>query len=138
MADLHEFVEQLRDPNPIEDVIRENAIALRGHGWLQLRSSKRKNYDVTSRFLRLGPSKILYPLELLTGRSHIEMPKSQEVNEGEVRKHRATTDVFGAPCALVAMGTEIASGPYPISMRMARTWTRENADAARPCRDRRQ
>jgi DNA primase len=111
MDNFEDFVEQVRDANPIEDVLLESGIHLRGHGRLRTSSkhdsmkvrtdmqrvfwySQNWNGDVFAWVMREKGLDFGAAIELLARRAHIEMPKFQEVNDGEVKRNRATADVF--------------------------------------------
>lgn len=106
------FVEKVRDANPIEDVMQESGITLKGHGQLRTASkhdslkvrtdmgrafwySKNWNGDVFAWVMQEKGCEFNEAMEILARRAHIEIPKfSREVNEGEVKKSRATAEIF--------------------------------------------
>ncbi len=111
MTNFDDFVEQVRDANPIEAVIEEGGITLRGHGRiregtkhdsLKVRTdfqrawwySQKWNGDVFAWVMREKGCEFMEALEILARRSHLEMPRFKAVNEGEVRKTRAAAEVF--------------------------------------------
>ena len=111
MQSFDEFIEQVRDANPIDDVLAESGIHLRGHGRLRTSSkhdsmkvrtdhqrvywySQNWNGDVFGWIMKEKGVDFGAALELLARRAHIEMPKFQQVNESEVQRNRATADAF--------------------------------------------
>lgn len=112
MADnFDDFVERVRDANPIEEVLEESGIRLRGHGRLRTGAehdslkvrtdmqrmfwySQNWNGDVFAWVMREKGCEFGEALEILARRAHLEMPKFREVNESELRRMRATTDAF--------------------------------------------
>lgn len=107
-----DFVEQVREANPIEDVISETIPLKGGHtkhgttkGTMSLivkcdwgRAfwySASWSGDVFEWITREKGYDFMGALEHLARRAHIEMPKfSKEVNTGEVKRKRATADVY--------------------------------------------
>ena len=106
-----DFVEQVRDANPIEKVLEESGIHLRGHGRLLTASkhdsmkvrtdmqrvfwySHNWNGDVFGWVMQEKGCEFMEAVEILARRAHIEMPRFQPVNESEVKRTRATADVF--------------------------------------------
>jgi DNA primase len=110
-----DFVERVREANPIEEVMQEQAfggVALRGHGRLRTGAkhdslnvrtdmqrvwwySQNWNGDVFAWVMRQKGGTFMEALEVLARRAHLEMPRfAKEVNEGEVQRRRATADVF--------------------------------------------
>lgn len=107
-----DFVEHVRDANPIEEVLEESGIHLRGHGRLRTGTkhdslkvrtdmqrafwySQNWNGDVFAWVMREKGCEFMEALEILARRAGIEMPKFyQQVNEGEVKRMRSTADVF--------------------------------------------
>lgn len=111
MADFTDFVEQVREANPIEEVLAESGIHLRGHGRLRTSTkhdsmkvrtdmqrvwwySQNWNGDVFGWVMKEQGKDFMEALELLARRAHIEMPRFQAVNESEVKRARATADAF--------------------------------------------
>jgi DNA primase len=108
---FEDFVEQVRDANPIEKVLEESGIHLRGHGRL-LTSSKHDsmkvrtdmqrvwwysqnwNGDVFGWIMKEKGCEFMEAVEILARRAHIEMPRLSPVNESEVKRIRATADAF--------------------------------------------
>jgi len=130
---FEDFVEQVRDANPIEDVLSESGITLRGHGRLRTASkhdsmkvrtdmqrifwySQNWNGDVFAWMMREKGVDFGAALEMLARRAHIDMPRFKEVNEGEVRRDRATADVFSVAANVFQrwlMGDETAGSGNP-------------------------
>jgi len=111
MPSFVDFLEQVRDANPIEDVIEESGVKLHGHGRLRTGSqhdslkvrtdmqrafwySQNWHGDVFAWVMRDKGVEFMDAALLLSRRAHIEMPKFSQVNESEVRRTRATADVF--------------------------------------------
>jgi len=110
-VNFEDFVEQIRDANPIEKVLEESGIHLRGHGRLRTASkhdsmkvridmqrvfwySQNWNGDVFGWIMKEKGCTFMDAVEQLARRAHIEMPKLQPVNESEVKRSRATADAF--------------------------------------------
>lgn len=106
-----DFVEQVRDANPIETVLEESGIRLRGHGRLRTGAqhdslkvrtdmgrvfwySQNWNGDVFAWVMKEKGCDFSQALEILARRAHIDMPRFAQVNESEVARIRATADVF--------------------------------------------
>src|SRR3990167_3339175 len=111
MQSFDDFIEQVRDANPIEDVLQESGIHLRGHGRLRTASkhdslkvrtdhqraywySQNWNGDVFGWIMKEKGCEFMAAVEILARRGHVEMPKFPQVNEGEVKRRRATADAF--------------------------------------------
>ena len=116
-VNLDEFVEQVRDANPIEKVLEESGIHLRGHGRLRTATkhdsmkvrtdmqrvfwySQNWNGDVFGWVMKEKGIAFMEALEILARRAHIDMPKFQAVNESEVKRIRATADVFSVAASV--------------------------------------
>jgi DNA primase len=114
---FEDFIEQVRDANPIETVIEESGIRLRGHGRLRVgvqhdslkvRTDMQRAFwyshnwhgDVFGWVMREKGCEFGEALRILAQRTHIEMPKFQAVNEGEVQRARATADAFSVAAAV--------------------------------------
>jgi len=108
---FEDFVEEVRDANPIEDVLVESGIHLRGHGRLRTGTkhdslkvrtdmgrafwySQNWNGDVFAWVMKEKGCEFNQALEILARRAHIEIPRFTQVNESEVRRNRATADAF--------------------------------------------
>jgi DNA primase len=108
-----DFIERVRDANPIEDVLEESGIHLRGHGRMRTATkhdslkvrtdfqrawwySQNWNGDVFGWVMKEKGIEFFDALEILARRANIDMPKTAKVNESEVKRNRATTDVFSA------------------------------------------
>jgi len=106
-----DFVEQVRDANPIEKVLEEGGIRLRGHGRLRTAAqhdslkvrtdmqrvfwySQNWNGDVFAWVMKEKGCEFSQALEILARRANIDMPRFAQVNESEVKRVRATADVF--------------------------------------------
>ena len=106
-----DFVEKVRDANPIEEVLEESGIKLRGHGRLRtaaahdsmkVRTDMQRIFwyshnwsgDVFAWVMQDKGIEFNEALETLARRAHMEMPKFSQVNESEVKTRRATADVF--------------------------------------------
>ena len=111
MPHFDDFIEQVRDANPIEEVIEESGVKLRGHGRLRtgsqhdslkVRTDMQRAFwysvnwhgDVFAWVMRDKGCEFMDAVMLLARRGHIEMPKFSQVNESEVRRTRATADAF--------------------------------------------
>lgn len=111
MQNFDDFVEQVREANPIEEVLEEGGVKLRGHGRLRTGTkhdslkvrtdmgrawwySQNWNGDVFGWIMREKGVEFVEALEMLARRAHIEIPKFQGVDEGELRQRRAAADVF--------------------------------------------
>ena len=108
---FEDFVERVRDANPIEEVLAESGIQLRGHGRLRTAAqhdsmkvrtdmgrvfwySQNWNGDVFAWLMREKGVEFGEALTLLARRANIDMPKFHQVNEGEIKMRRATADAF--------------------------------------------
>jgi DNA primase len=108
---FEEFIEQVRDANPIEKVLEESGVHLRGHGRLLTASkhdsmkvrtdmqrvwwySQNWNGDVFGWIMKEKGCEFMEAVEILARRAHIEMPRLAPVNESEVKRVRATADAF--------------------------------------------
>jgi len=111
MENFDDFVEKVREANPIEEVLAESGIHLRGHGRLRTATkhdsmkvrtdmqrvwwySQNWNGDVFAWVMKEKGVEFNEALSILARRAHIEMPRFQPVNESEVRRLRATADAF--------------------------------------------
>ena len=116
-VNLDDFVEQVRDANPIEKVLEESGIHLRGRGRLltatkhdsmKVRTDMQRvfwysqnwNGDVFGWVMKEKGIAFMEALEILARRAHIDMPKFQAVNESEVKRTRATADVFSVAASV--------------------------------------
>lgn len=153
MENFEDFVEKVRDANPIEEVLKDDGISLRGHGRLLTASkhdsmkvrtdmqrvfwySQNWNGDVFAWKMREKGVDFQTALEMLARRAHLEMPKFQQVNEGEVQRKRATADIFSVAANVFhrwLMGDE-EKGMKPDDEALAyargRGWTDETLQAA--------
>jgi hypothetical protein len=106
-----DFVEKVRDANPIEDVLEESGFKLRGHGRLRTSAqhdsmkvrtdmgrifwySQNWNGDVFAWLMREKNMEFFQALETLARRANLDMPKFNQVNESEIKTRRATADAF--------------------------------------------
>jgi len=111
MDNFEQFAEQVRDANPIEGVLQESGISLRGHGRLRTAAnhdsmkvrvdygrvfwySQNWNGDVFGWVMRDKGYDFPAALEHLARRANLEMPKFQRRDEGDILRARATADVF--------------------------------------------
>jgi DNA primase len=114
MTNFDDFVEKVRDANPIEDVMQAKefgGITLKGNGRLRTATahdslkvrtdmgrffwySQNISGDVFEWVAKHTGKEFSEVLKMLAERARIEMPKFQQVNEGEVKRVRATADVF--------------------------------------------
>lgn len=114
MSNLDEFIEQVRDANPIEDVISESGIVLKGghtkHGTAKGTQSlivkcdwgrffwysASRNGDVFAWVMQEKGLDFMGALDLLARRAHVEMPKFSQgvISEQRMKKLRATADVY--------------------------------------------
>ena len=111
MENFDDFVENVREANPIEEVLVESGIHLRGHGRLRTATkhdsmkvridmqrvwwySQNWNGDVFAWVMKEKGVEFNEALTILARRAHIEMPRFQPVNESEVKRLRATADIF--------------------------------------------
>lgn len=107
-----DFIEEVREANPIEKVIEESGMPLRGHGRLRtaVKHDSLKVRTDMGRFFWYSQNKqgdvfewvtlekgFDFPaaLEHLARRANLEMPRfAKDVNTHEVKRQRATADVF--------------------------------------------
>lgn len=111
MENFQDFVEKVRDANPIEDVLQDSGIALHGHGRLRTAAkhdsmkvrvdygrvfwySQQWNGDVFGWVMKERGCDFGEALEHLARRARLEMPKFSRKNEGDVFRARATADAF--------------------------------------------
>jgi DNA primase len=112
MDNFHDFIEQVRDANPIEDVIQEDGYPLKGHKTmrgtrkdcdsLNVRTDWQRAWwfsqnwqgDVFAWVMRQKGVEFMDAVEMLARRAGMQMPKFQKVNEVELRRNRATADIF--------------------------------------------
>jgi hypothetical protein len=148
-----DFVEQVREANPIEEVLEESGMKLRGHGRLRTGTkhdsvkvrtdmgrvwwySQNWSGDVFGWIMREKGVEFSEALETLAKRAHIEMPKFQNVNESEVQRRRATADVFSVAANVFhrwLMGDEehgIQADTDALAYVRGRGWTDETTHAA--------
>lgn len=150
-----DFVERVREANPIEEVIEASGIHLRGHGRLR-QGSKHDSLNVRTDmqryfwYSRQGEAnwsgdvfawvmlekgcEFMEALEMLARQAHLDMPRFQTVNEGEVRRQRAAADVFTA-AAGVFQKWLVGSGEWKadedaLKYARSRGWTDETIAAA--------
>lgn len=140
-----DFVEQVRDANPIERVLEESGIHLRGHGRLRTASkhdsmkvrtdmqrvwwySQQWNGDVFGWVMREKGCDFMAALEILARRAHIDMPSLARVNESEVRRIRATADAFSV--AADVFHRWLTEDKDALAYASGRGWSQETIDAA--------
>jgi len=117
LINFDDFVEQVRDANPIEEVIREGGLHLKGHGRLltctkhdslKVRTDMQRAWwysqnwsgDVFGWIMKEKGTDFNQTLEKLAVRAKIDMPRFDKVNESEVQRSRATTDAFSVAAAV--------------------------------------
>lgn len=111
---FEDFIEQVREANPIEKVIEASGFALRGHGRLRtavkhdslkVRTDMGRFFwysqniqgDVFEWQMKQTGRDFMEVLEDLARRANLEMPRiAREANTYEVKRNRATADVFAA------------------------------------------
>lgn len=115
MNNLDDFIEQVRDANPIEDVISESGIVLKG-GHTKRGTAKGTQSlivkcdwgrafwysaswsgDVFAWVMREKGCDFMGALDILARRAHVEMPKFSQggvISEQRIKKMRATADVY--------------------------------------------
>lgn len=153
MENFDDFIERVRDANPIEDILQESGIHLRGHGRLRTGTkhdsmkvrtdmgrvfwySQNWNGDVFGWVMREKGCEFTAAVEQLAKRAHIEMPKFQQVNESEVKRNRATTDAFSVAANVFQrwlLGDEekgIKQDEEALAYVRGRGWTDETIRAA--------
>lgn len=153
MANFDDFVETVRDANPIEDVITESGIPLRGHGRLRTAAkhdslkvrtdmqrafwySQNWNGDVFGWVMKEKGCDFMAALEHLARRAHVDMPRFSAVNESEVKRLRATADVFSVAANVFhrwLVGderTETLADTAALEYARGRAWTEETIKAA--------
>lgn len=145
-----DFVERVRDANPIEDVLVESGIHLRGHGRLRTGTkhdslkvrtdmqrafwySQNWNGDVFGWIMKEKGCDFSDALEILAKRANLEMPRFQKVNESEVKLLRSAADVFSVAANvfhkwLVGSG-EWESDAVALAYARSRAWSDETIKA---------
>jgi DNA primase len=133
-----DFIEQVRDANPIEDVLEESGIKLRGHGRLRTAAqhdslkvrtdmgrafwySKNWNGDVFAWIMSEKGCDFMQAVEILARRAHLDMPRFAQVNESEVKRLRATTDVFSVAATVFHRWLE--ADKEALDYAHSRAWT---------------
>lgn len=108
---FEDFVDKVREANPIEEVLEESGVKLRGHGRLRTAAShdsmkvrtdmgrifwysQNWNGDVFAWLMREKGIEFNEALAILARRANLDMPKFHQVNESEVITRRATADIF--------------------------------------------
>lgn len=152
MEHFDDFVERVRDANPIEEVLEECGIKLRGHGRLRtgvqhdsmkVRTDMQRvfwyshqwNGDVFAWMMREKGTDFMGALDILARRANLEMPRFQQVNESEVKRARATADVFSVAADVFhrwLVGADASTGADDEALAYAkgRGWTEETLKAA--------
>ncbi len=148
-----DFVEQVRDASPIEKVLEESGIHLRGHGKLRTCTkhdsmkvridmqrvfwySQNWNGDVFGWIMKEKGCEFMEAVEILARRAHIEMPRLQTVNESEVKRIRATADTFSVAATVFhrwLMGDEklgITADADALAYAHGRGWSDETIKAS--------
>jgi len=142
-----DFIENVRDANPIEDVIQEDGFPLKGYKLMQgaredcdsltVRTDWQRawwyskgewNGDVFGWVQRQRGCDFMEALELLARRSGLEMPKFSGVNEGEYVRRRATADAFSVAAEIFHRWL-LADDPALAYVR-GRGWTDETTELA--------
>jgi len=150
---FEDFIEQVRDANPIELVIEESGVRLRGHGRLRtgvqhdslkVRTDMQRAFwysqnwhgDVFGWVMKEKGCEFMEAVRILAQRAHIEMPKFQAVNEGEVQRARATADAFSVAAAVFhrwLVGDEkvgTAADAEALAYARGRAWSEESIQAS--------
>lgn len=153
MANFDDFVEQVREANPIEDVLADSGIHLRGHGRLRTATkhdsmkvrtdmqrvfwySQNWNGDVFGWVMHEKGCDFMQALDILARRAHIVMPRFQAVNESEVKRIRATADAFSVAANVFhrwLMGDEklgITADAVALDYARGRGWSDETINAS--------
>ena len=155
MEHFDDFVERVREGNPIEEVMRESGITLKGHGKmltgskhdsLKVRTdwqrawwySSNWNGDVFGWVMRDKGVDFMGALEILARRANLEMPKFSSVNESEVVKQRATADVFSVAASVFqrwlidvpGSTSQVPSDEEALVYARSRGWTDETIKAS--------
>lgn len=153
MTNFDDYVEQVREANPIEDVIQEDGFTLRGHGRLRTCSkhdslkvrtdmqrafwySKNWNGDVFGWVMMQKGVDFGEAVDRLARRGHIEKPKFRQVNESEVQRIRATADVFSVAAQVFhrwLVGDKernIDADPDALAYVKGRAWSDDTINAA--------
>lgn len=153
MENFEDFIEKVREANPIEDVLAESGISLRGHGRLRTGQkhdslkvrtdmgrmfwySQQLNLDVFGWVMREKGCEFMEAVSILARRAHIEMPKFQKVNEGEAKRVRATADVFSVAAHVFQrwlLGDEergVTADAAALEYCRSRAWTDETTRLA--------
>lgn len=149
MASFEEFIEQVREANPIEKVIEESGLVLRGHGRLRTGAkhdslkirtdmgrffwySQNVQGDVFEWVMRETGKDFMGALEQLARRAGLEMPRSQGVVSSQAMKvQRATADVFSVAAQVFhrwLVGDEargVAADAEALAYARGRGWTDE-------------
>lgn len=149
---FEDFVEQVRDANPIEQVLEESGIQLKGHGRLRtgrqhdslkVRTdmgrafwySQNWNGDVFAWIMREKGCDFAGALEILARRAHIDMPRFAQVNESEVRRVRATADVFSVAANVFHRWLVGGGGPGEEGDAVALAYAKSRAWSDRTIKD---
>lgn len=154
METFQDFIEKVRDANPIEEVIQESGYPLRGRKLmrgarsdcdsLNVRTDWGRAWwyshnwqgDVFAWVQREKGCDFMGALEILARRAGLELPKFQNVNEGEVRRQRAAADIFTAAAAVFQrwlVGDKEKNGEGDkdaLAYAHSRGWTDETIAAA--------
>lgn len=153
MENFDDFVEKVREANPIEEVLAESGIHLRGHGRLRTSTkhdsmkvrtdmqrvwwySQNWNGDVFAWVMKEKGVEFNEALSILARRAHIEMPRFQPVNESEVKRLRATADIFSVAANVFhrwLMGDEklnIQPDADALAYARGRGWSDETINAS--------
>lgn len=111
VENFEDFVDKVREANPIEDVLEESGVKLRGHGRLRTAAShdsmkvrtdmgrifwysQNWNGDVFAWVMRDKGVEFGEALAILARRANLDMPKFSQVNDSEIKTRRATADAF--------------------------------------------
>lgn len=153
MDNFADFIEKVREANPIEAVLQDSGISLRGHGRLRTATghdsmkvrtdfgrvfwySQNWNGDVYGWVMREKGVDFNGALELLARRANLEMPKFARKDEGQVLRARATADAFSVAANVFhrwLMGDKeraVEADADALAYVRGRAWTDETINAS--------
>ena len=149
MDNFHDFIETVRDANLIEDVIQDDGFPLRGHQTMRGARNDCDSLNVRTDWQRAWwysrnwqgdvfgwvqlqkSCEFMEALEMLARRAGIEMPKFQKVNETELRRTRATADIFSVAASVFQrwlIGKEVEPDAKATEYVHSRGWTDETIE----------